>query len=137
MLDRLHDLARRRATFAFETTLAGRAYVSWITELTRSGYDFHLLFLWLRSPELAIRRVGRSSTSRRPPVPEELVRRRYHRGLRNFFRLYRPLATTWRLYDNSESFTPRPIAAGVQEMDLEIAAPSTWEAITGDSSHES
>ena len=30
MLARLRDLARRRATFAFETTLAGRAYAPWI-----------------------------------------------------------------------------------------------------------
>ncbi len=34
-------------------------------------------------------------------VPEETIRRRYHAGIRNFFRLYRPLATTWFFYDNS------------------------------------
>ncbi len=137
MLARMRDLAHHRSTFAFETTLAGRAYVPWITELIRSGYDFHLLFLWLRSPELAIRRVADRVRRGGHHVPDDLVRRRYHRGLRNFFRLYRPLATTWRLYDNSESFSPRPIATGGRERDLEISAPATWEAITGDSSDES
>lgn len=34
-------------------------------------------------------------------VPDETVKRRYTRGLVNFFRLHRPLADTWTLCDNS------------------------------------
>ena len=37
MLGRLRELARRRATFAFETTLAGRSYAHWIRGLIESG----------------------------------------------------------------------------------------------------
>ena len=34
-------------------------------------------------------------------VPADVVERRYWRGLRSFFNLYRPLAYTWTLCDNS------------------------------------
>jgi predicted ABC-type ATPase len=45
-------------------------------------------------------------------VPEAIVRRRYRRGLRNFFDLYQPLATTWQMYDSSVGNAPLLIAAG-------------------------
>lgn len=57
MLTRMRDLVRRRATFAFETTLAGRGYARWLNELRGAGYEFHLIFLWLPSPEVAVARV--------------------------------------------------------------------------------
>lgn len=45
-------------------------------------------------------------------VPEEIVRRRYNKGIRNFFKLYQPLADTWRLYNNSYPSGPKLIAKG-------------------------
>lgn len=58
MLLHLKELANRKKSFAFETTLASRVYAKMIEELKRkSGYEFHLLFLWLESPELAVLRV--------------------------------------------------------------------------------
>lgn len=131
MLSRLRELSHRRATFAFETTLAGRAYASWIGGLQTSGYELHIVFLWLRSPELAIQRVADRVRQGGHHVPEETIRRRYHVGLRNFLGLYRPLATTWRLYDNSERFAPRLIAGGTQGRDPEISDPTTWAVVTG------
>src|SRR5215208_6917857 len=38
MLRRLHDLAKQRADFAFETTLASRSYAPWIKSLCQHGY---------------------------------------------------------------------------------------------------
>jgi len=40
-------------------------------------------------------------------VPEDVVRRRYRVGLRNFFELYRPMTTTWQVYDNSSESAAR------------------------------
>ena len=45
MLARLRDLARKRKSFAFETTLASRSYAAWIEKLREDGYRFHLFFL--------------------------------------------------------------------------------------------
>ena len=61
MLGQLRDLVRRRETFAFETTLATRSFAPWLSGLRRKGYRVHLLFLWLASPDLAVRRVRKSS----------------------------------------------------------------------------
>jgi predicted ABC-type ATPase len=38
MLERLHELARQRADFAFETTLASRTFAPWIRDRTEAGY---------------------------------------------------------------------------------------------------
>ena len=36
-------------------------------------------------------------------VPEETIQRRYNSGLNNFFNLYKPLADSWQIYNNSGS----------------------------------
>ena len=109
MLKELRDLAARRISFAFETTLASRSFAPWIEGLVHGGWSFHLVFLWLPSPDLAVARVGDRVRRGGHAVPEEVVRRRYRAGLRSFFGLYRSLATTWSMYDNSGS-APRLIA---------------------------
>jgi predicted ABC-type ATPase len=63
-------------------------------------------------------------------VPDEVVQRRYHAGLRNFFELYWTLATTWRMYDNSGEL-PHVIATGDGRVAREIAQPSLWKRIRG------
>src|SRR4051794_14192279 len=40
MLEHLHDLAKERIDFGFETTLAGKAFAPWIKELKTKGYYF-------------------------------------------------------------------------------------------------
>jgi predicted ABC-type ATPase len=58
MLARMRVLAAAREDFAFETTLASRSFAPWLAGLQSGGYHVHLLFLWLRSPELAVSRVA-------------------------------------------------------------------------------
>lgn len=53
MLTRMRELAAHHTSFAFETTLASRTFAPWLRELRTSGYDIHLVFLWLSSAELA------------------------------------------------------------------------------------
>lgn len=104
MLKRLQALAETGASFAFETTLASRSFAPWIAKLrSERGYRFHLCYLWLRDPEESVRRVARRVALGGHHVPPETVRRRYARGLANFLDLYRPIADSWRVYDNSSS----------------------------------
>lgn len=58
MLRRLQELARQGVSFAFETTLASRSFAPWIRELAQTGYQFHLVFLWLPSADFAVQRVA-------------------------------------------------------------------------------
>jgi predicted ABC-type ATPase len=129
MLERLKDLAASRSTFAFETTLAGRLYARWLQDLIREGYRFHLVFFYVPSPEFAIERVKDRVRGGGHAVPEETVRRRFHVGLRNFFALYQPLSTTWRLYDNSASPAPSLVAAGRGRRVMQVRNRAIWSLL--------
>jgi predicted ABC-type ATPase len=111
MLQRLHELADARTTFAFESTLASRTFAPWLKRLKRRRYEVHLLYIWVRSPEISIRRVRARIRKGGHAVPEDVIRRRHTRSAANFWHLYRPLADTWHAYDNSGR-TPALIAAG-------------------------
>ena len=125
MMNRLHDLVRQSKTFAFETTLATRFYGRWIEELRRQGYNSQLIFLWLRSPELAILRVRERVLSGGHDVPDSVIVRRYTRGLKDFRTIYQPLADVWSVYDNSASPEPTLISGG-RERELKILQPKAW-----------
>jgi predicted ABC-type ATPase len=128
MLARLKELAAAREDFAFETTLASRSFAPWIKELCGTGYAFHLVFVWLADADLAVRRVGARVRSGGHQVPEETVRRRYNRGVTNFFELYKPLAVTWRVYNNTADTGPR-LVASQDEDGLGLGQPADWEAM--------
>jgi predicted ABC-type ATPase len=103
MLNRLHALAEQRKTFAFESTLAAKHYAEWIKKLRNDGYAFQMMFLSLRSPDLAVQRVRERVKAGGHDVAEQVIRRRHSAGLRNFWQLYMPLADAWAVYDTSES----------------------------------
>jgi predicted ABC-type ATPase len=130
MLERLRQLAEVRENFAFETTLASRAFAHWIKELKRTGYAFHLFFLWLPAPEFAIARVAERARVGGHNVPEETIRRRYHAGLKNFFSLYRPLADSWFFYDNSQGTRPLLLASEEKQAGVHVNNRIIWEQIT-------
>lgn len=125
MLNRLHELAEQRKTFAFETTLAAKHYAGWIKKLRDNGYAFQLMFLWLRSPDLAVQRVRARVRAGGHEVPEQVIRRRHAAGLTNFWEFYQPLADAWAVYDNSE-LEESLIAAGDREVPLLIYDKRSW-----------
>jgi predicted ABC-type ATPase len=129
MLSRLRELARQRASFAFETTLASRSFAPWLADLVRSGYTLHLVFLWLPSADLAVSRVADRVRLGGHHVSEETARRRYDAGLTNFFALYRPLSTTWQLHDNRGGSEPRLVATGEGTSVTVIEDRLAWEQI--------
>lgn len=101
VLHEIREYAERGIDFAFETTLAGKTYVNLFRELKIKGYSLHLFFLWIPSPELAIARIKDRVREGGHAVPAEDVRRRFARGLRNFFELYEGMVESWTLFDNS------------------------------------
>jgi len=127
MLKRLHDLSEHSRTFAFETTLAAKSYAPWIEGLRSRVYRFQLTFVWLRSPDLAVQRVRGRVRAGGHDVAEEVVRRRYRKGLRNFWNLYMPLADAWSVYDNSSSPDPVLMASGGIARSVEVIEPEYWE----------
>jgi predicted ABC-type ATPase len=112
MLQRLHHLTAQRADVAFETTLASRTFAPWIKTLVATGYVFRLVFFWLPSADMAIERVRKRVVLGGHSVPDDVIRRRYDAGLKNFFQIYRPFAATWMFFDNSLDGEPRLVASG-------------------------
>ena len=112
MMSRLRELAATRASFAFESTLASRTFAPWLKQLVAAGYEFRLVFLWLPSAEMAVARVAERVRLGGHDVPEETIHRRYRAGLTNFFSLYQPLASEWKVIDNSSQLAEAVVAAG-------------------------
>jgi predicted ABC-type ATPase len=98
-------------SFAFETTLSGRNYARAIPRWRKAGYYVKLIFLSLPAADVAVARVAARVAQGGHNVPEQVIRRRFHAGLRNFTDIYRDMVDSWILYDNSGP-THRPIAAG-------------------------
>jgi predicted ABC-type ATPase len=113
MLEHLHELSEQKVSFAFETTLASRSFAPWIGKLKERGYSFQMIFVSLPSAEMAMNRVRDRVRRGGHDVPQDTIRRRYQRGLQNFFHLYRPLADAWWFYDNSFPTRPRLVAQKV------------------------
>jgi predicted ABC-type ATPase len=113
------------ATSPSETTLASRTFAPWIETLKGRDYHFHLIYLYLPTADLAVQRVRDRVGGGGHHVPEDTVRRRYRRGLHNFFALYRPIADYWQFFDNSAPQRPRPIAEGRGTMGM-VHDQSFW-----------
>jgi predicted ABC-type ATPase len=103
VLQQIDEYARRGVDFAFETTLSGKSYASMLIVLKSKGYAIHLFYLWIPSPELAIARIKERVQEGGHNVPAEDVRRRFVRGINNFFNLYESLLDSWMLFDNSKA----------------------------------
>jgi len=129
MLQRLRELANLRQDFAFETTLASRSFAPWIASLIKDGYRFRLIYVWVASADLCIARVAERVLAGGHHVPDVEVRRRYVRGVRNFFGLYRPLAEYWRVYDNSNPSGSRRVAEGRRLEATQVYNEPVWSAI--------
>lgn len=109
MLNRVRQLLSEGVDFAFETTLATRSYLSLIKDAKQLGYRVTLLYFWLSSPEFAIERVATRVSEGGHNIPENVIRRRYIRGIDNFFNLYLSNCDRWQLVDNTNK-EPEPIA---------------------------
>ncbi len=111
MLGLMASKALRGESFAFETTLSGRNYVRHIRRWKRARYHVKLIFLSLPSADMAVSRVKARVAQRGHNVPEDVVRRRFDAGLRNFENVCRPLVDSWALYDSS-GWVPVLLAGG-------------------------
>jgi predicted ABC-type ATPase len=129
MLNRMRELADERKSFACETTLAARSYAIWMQELRASGYKVQLVYLWLRSPETAIERVAERVRNGGHHVPEDVVRRRYERGLDNLFNIYMPIVDSWVILDNSDPSGYLTIATKMPDTPVHIWNESHWDRI--------
>ena len=111
MLEEIDRCGAVDVDFAFETTLAGKAYVHRICSWQSLGYSVKLIFLQLRSVEQATARVQLRVRQGGHAIPPDVIARRFKAGLSNFEVLYRPLVNEWQTIDNGHP-TPRLLSEG-------------------------
>jgi len=100
-LTRVGRLIQERKTFAWETTLSGRATQSWVSKAKEAGYFVKLIFIWIQSVDQSIGRIRQRVQEGGQNVPEQDVRRRFLKTLANFFDDVWRVADAWELFDNS------------------------------------
>jgi predicted ABC-type ATPase len=100
MLAEMEECVRRGDSFAFETTLSGIGYLASIREWKSAGYHVSLFFLSLPNPEVAIARVAMRVRQGGHNIPEDVIRRRFDNGLRNFEMSYKQAVDSWAKYEN-------------------------------------
>lgn len=128
MLKRIEELLEAGDDFAFETTLATRSYVNTIKEAKAKGYEVTLLYFWLHSPEQAKKRVEERVAKGGHNIPDDVVERRYYRGIKNFLELYSPICDKWSLLDNTDG-NPEIIAEGGLNQLFRIESQLLWDRI--------
>ncbi|MBK7958628.1 MAG: zeta toxin family protein [Bacteroidetes bacterium] len=102
MLHRITELLSQNESFAFETTLATRSYKNRVLEAKENNYNVTLLFFWLKNPELAKERVKTRVLEGGHNIPEDVIERRYYKGIKNLFEIYLSIVDQALIFDNSE-----------------------------------
>lgn len=127
-MERINELLAQMVDFAIETTLTTLSYMKTIELARTKGYTVTLLFFWLNEVNLAIERVKTRVTEGGHSIPEEVIVRRYHKGLINLTRVSVNLCDYWLVIDNSS----RPyafIAEGNEEVETMIYNEEVWDKI--------
>ncbi len=128
MLNRVKELIDLKATFAFETTLTTKSYVSLLKKAKGKKYRIVLFYFWLNSVELALARIKDRVKKGGHNVPTDVVVRRYKRSLDNLVNLFMPICNRWYIKDNSnEAFNE--IAKGKFNKFTKIYDNEKWSNI--------
>ncbi|MGN7990631.1 zeta toxin family protein [Pedobacter sp. 22226] len=124
MLNRIEELLNQKVDFAIETTLTTKSYLNTIEKAKSLGYQVTLLFFWLNDVELAIERVKTRVLEGGHDIPEDVIRRRYKKGIENL-QQFTNVADYW-LIINSSNGDLQFIAEGNLKNEITIFERNTW-----------
>jgi len=128
MLERIRELLNQSVDFAIETTLTTLSYQKTIELAKANGYTVTLLFFWLNHVALAVERVKTRVMEGGRSIPEEVIIRRYKKGIKNLTKVFVNLCDYWLVIDNSS----RPytfIAEGNGELETIVYDEESWNKI--------
>ena len=128
MLRRIEDLLAGGEDFAFESTLSTRSYVSLIKKAKNLGYRITLVFFWLDSVNTAKERVKHRVINGGHNIPQEVIERRYKRGIQNLINLYISQVDYWVVFDNTKQSLI--VAEGISAVDFNIINTDIWSIIS-------
>jgi len=129
MLKRIDDLIAAKKSFAFETTGASLVFVKKLKQAKNMGYLSGLVYLWLPLVEFAIDRVKIRVAQGGHSVPEDVIKRRYQRGLKNIWDCYLPLVDHASFFDNTLPSAYLRAIAEKRDGQLKIYRPDIWKTM--------
>lgn len=115
------DLLERKASFGFETTLAGNHALNVVRKARAVGYEITLVFLATDNPRINLRRIARRKAAGGHGIPKEDVLRRYERSFANLA-LAVAHANYVHLVDNGANQQPHEFAR-IENGDIAIYNP--------------
>lgn len=127
MLQRIKSLISKGQDFAFETTLSTKSYKNLVEDAKRNGYAVTLIFFYLSSQDLAVKRVETRVKEGGHNIPEKVIRRRYENGLKNFFNIFRPIVDEWLIIENSGE--PYKLIAQKKQSDEKVYIDKIWNQL--------
>lgn len=135
MLTRINQLLAEGKDFAFETTLSTRSYVSLVRKAQSLGFKVTLVFIWLSSPQAAKERVAIRVKNGGHFIPDDVVERRYYRGIENLVKLFMPICDYWMI---GESALPEVniIATGNGDIEIVVENHDIWDTIMKQANNE-
>jgi predicted ABC-type ATPase len=101
MIQHINNCVNKNESFAFETTLAGKGYIKKIHDWKTEQYEIIIYYLKVPTVEFAIERVKLRVSQGGHNVHEHDIMRRFGRSWINFQQIYKPLADSWIVFDNS------------------------------------
>lgn len=125
MLQRINELLEQSVDFAIETTLTTLSYRKTIELAKRKGYQITLLFFWLNDVNLAIERVKMRVAEGGHSIPQDVIVRRYYKGIFNLINVFTSLCDNWIVIDNS--YDPCYVVInGKNSLSIEIKNNESW-----------
>ena len=101
LIQEVKDRIVRKESFAFESTLSGKTWLSILKEAKETGYSIRIYFLYLSNIQKNIDRIKMRVKQGGHNIPTDTIKRRHPRCFENFWNLYRPLCNEWSILDNS------------------------------------
>lgn len=109
---RLEGIRQAGDSVIIESTLSGLSLAKTIERFKSNGYTIQIVYLFLDDAELCKKRIRLRVRKGGHNVLEQEIDRRFGRSLRNFLRVYAPLADTWQLLYNGHK---RPMEVAINE----------------------
>ncbi|MCY4363672.1 MAG: zeta toxin family protein [Gammaproteobacteria bacterium] len=128
-LQEIERSQKRKEDFAFETTLSGKSHLSRVRRMPAEGWRVNLIYLWLPGVEASLSRVRERVLQGGHNIPENDIRRRYGKSLKNLLAHYAPLCTETECFDNSAR--PRRLIFRQAGTDVIVANNELFDAIRG------
>ena len=98
---RMRNRIESGSSLIVESTLSGKSLLRHIDRASDRGYSTQAMFVFLDSADACVARVRHRVTRGGHNVPEEDIRRRYGRSVKNFWNYYRFAVDQWVLHSNS------------------------------------